>query len=156
MFCGEWRDESGCAEKPESLCQKPIEVEPKHYYNSDLIWQKHGFRKVPLSCTEIIKRKQIFEIKKIRTTDSQILLWHFTVSSDTEFSIIKIENDYEKIVRPKITLVSLRIPEQGSIICKYCKYAIRFTNPSRFFISVRLQYVIELCSRKQHDCETNI
>ncbi|VDO33812.1 unnamed protein product [Onchocerca flexuosa] len=94
--------------------------------------------------------------RRICTTDSHILLWHFTVSSDIEFSIIKIENYNELIVRTKITIVSLRISEQGSIICKCDKYTMRLTNPSKFFICIRLQYGIELCSPKQQDCETNI
>ncbi|VDK87509.1 unnamed protein product [Litomosoides sigmodontis] len=147
IYGGEWRDESGYAERPELVCQKPIKIEPEHYYNCDLLWQKYGFPNVPPKCTEIIRRKQTFEIKKICTKDSQILLWHFTVSNDVEFSIVKIEMDNEQIIWPKITLTSLRTPEQGSVVCKRDnKYMLRFTNPSRFPIPVRLQYAIELCS----------
>ncbi|KAK6107941.1 CRAL/TRIO domain family protein [Brugia pahangi] len=148
IYGGEWRDDSGYAEKPELVCQKPIKIEPEHYYNCDSLWQKYGFPKVPAKCSETIKRKQTFEVQKISTTESQILLWHFTVSSDIEFSILmKTEKDDEQIVWPKITLTSLRTPEQGSIICKRnCSYTLRFTNPSRFLIPIKLQYVIKLCS----------
>ncbi|CAG9539567.1 unnamed protein product [Cercopithifilaria johnstoni] len=147
IYGGEWCDNSGYAEKPELVCQKPIKIEPEHYYNCDLLWQKYGFPNVPPKCSKIIKRKQTFEIKKICTTDSQILLWHFIASTDVEFSIVKIEMDNEQIVWPKITLTSLRTPEQGSIICKHnSKYILRFTNPGKFLVPVRLQYAIELCS----------
>ncbi|MCP9262555.1 hypothetical protein DINM_005927 [Dirofilaria immitis] len=150
MYGGEWYDESGYAEKPELICQKPLKIEPEHYYNCDLLWQKYGYTNIPPKHTELIKRKETFEIQKICTTDSQILLWHFTVNSDIEFSIIKIENDNEQIVWPKITLRSLRTPEQGSIICKHGKYIVRFTNLSKFFIPIKLQYVIELCTNNEY------
>ncbi|EFO22302.1 hypothetical protein LOAG_06185 [Loa loa] len=148
IYGGEWYDDSGYAEKPELVCQKPIKIEPEHYYNCDLLWQKYGFTKVPPKCLEIIKRKQTFEVQKICTTESQILLWHFTVSTDIEFMIIATnEMDDEQIVWPKITLKSLGTPEQGSISCKCnCKYTLLFKNPTRFLTPARLKYAIELCS----------
>lgn len=64
IYGGEWRDDSGYAEKPELVCQKPIKIEPEHYYNCDLLWQKYGFPNVPPQCSQIIKSKETFEVKK--------------------------------------------------------------------------------------------
>uniref|UniRef100_A0A915PWZ5 GOLD domain-containing protein n=1 Tax=Setaria digitata TaxID=48799 RepID=A0A915PWZ5_9BILA len=146
VYGGKWRDESGYAEEPELVCQKPIKIIPEHYYNPDLLWRKYGFQEVPLKTIGSIKRKQTFEVEKICMKESQILLWDFTVTNDIEFSIVKMEEEKEEqVVWPKITLTSLRVPEQGSIACRQGKYKIRFKNPNRSIIPIKLHYVITLC-----------
>ncbi|VDM98322.1 unnamed protein product, partial [Thelazia callipaeda] len=147
-YGGTWRDESGYAEYPEYVCQSPVKILPQHYYDQDLLWQKHGFTKLPLLNFENIKAMKTFEIKKTCKSNMQTLLWHFTVSSDVEFSIVKIDQDgNEAIAWPKITLMSLKAPEQGSITCNPGEYVIRFTNPSRFWLPVKLYFVVSLCPK---------
>lgn len=64
VYGGTWRDESGYAETPELVCQKAVRVLPQHYWNSDLLWKKHGFAKLPPTHAESIKGGQTFEVKK--------------------------------------------------------------------------------------------
>lgn len=76
--------------------------------------------------------------------DGQALLWQFMVNGDIEFDIIRIENADKVTVWPKLTLTTIKTPEQGFIRCRKGEYYVRFTNPANSWIPLKLHYVVEM------------
>lgn len=66
------------------------------------------------------------------------------VNGDVEFEVIRIEDDSETVMWPKITLTTLKSPEQGAIICKCGEYRLRFINPSDTWLPLKVNYIAEL------------
>ncbi|KHN81731.1 CRAL-TRIO domain-containing protein C34C12.6 [Toxocara canis] len=76
--------------------------------------------------------------------DGQSLVWHFTVNGDVEFEVVRLDGNSETVMWPKITLTTLKSPEQGAIVCKRGDYRLRFVNPTNTWIPLKVHYVIEL------------
>uniref|UniRef100_A0A915C9N0 CRAL-TRIO domain-containing protein n=1 Tax=Parascaris univalens TaxID=6257 RepID=A0A915C9N0_PARUN len=144
-YGGARRDDSGYADPPETACRRALRVTPQEYYDVDELWRCHGFERMPLKITTTsIKGKHTFEVKKKCERDGQSLVWHFMVNGDIEFEVVRIDGDSETVMWPKITLTTLKSPEQGAIICKCGEYRLRFINPSNTWLPLKVHYIAEL------------
>ncbi|VDM26219.1 unnamed protein product [Toxocara canis] len=144
-YGGARRDDSGYADPPETACRRAIRVTPQQYYDIDDLWRRHGFERMPSEITTItIKGKHAFEVIKKCEHDGQSLVWHFTVNGDVEFEVVRLDGNSETVMWPKITLTTLKSPEQGAIVCKRGDYRLRFVNPTNTWIPLKVHYVIEL------------
>ncbi|KAK0416765.1 hypothetical protein QR680_012671 [Steinernema hermaphroditum] len=135
-------DDSGFSNPPESCCNLPIPVTPTCAYDMDRIFNELGLQGAPDLKTVSVKSKHKHDISK-ECKEGQHLIWHFTVNGDIDFEVVYSADGgkTEESVWPRITLTSLKAPEQGKIFCKWAgQYHVRFTNSTGGWIPVKLHY----------------
>ncbi|MFH4980704.1 hypothetical protein AB6A40_007413 [Gnathostoma spinigerum] len=143
-YGGQWRDDSGYACPPESACNDPVRVTPECYFRADDLWRQNGFSSVPKMTSATIKGAQTLEIFRTCVQDTRKLIWQFTVNGDIEFDVLRLGDDNQWcIVWPKVTLTSLKAPEQWYITCKKGEYKVRICNPTKTWLPIKINYAVE-------------
>ncbi|TKR77616.1 hypothetical protein L596_018551 [Steinernema carpocapsae] len=135
-------DESGFSHPPESCCNPPKPVTNGCHYDQDKMFKEINLQGVPDLKTVSVKSKHKHDVTK-ECKEGQHLLWHFTINGDIDFEIVYSADGgkTEESVWPRITLTSLKAPEQGKIVCKRTgQYHARFTNSTGGWIPVKLHY----------------
>jgi len=135
-------DESGFSSPKESCCNLPIPVTLACHYDADRLFKEVGLQGIPDLKAVSVKGKHNHDVTK-ECKEGQQLLWHFTANGDVEFEIVYSVDGgkTEETVWPRITLTSLRAPEQGKILCKRAgQYHVRFTNSSSGWLPLKLHY----------------
>ncbi|GMR59181.1 hypothetical protein PMAYCL1PPCAC_29376, partial [Pristionchus mayeri] len=134
-YGGTWRDDSGFSHQPIYCTTVPKPVLPEDIADHDLVWRKHGIEKVPKPSQHSLKAKKQVDIR-VCVPHSGHLVYSFTTSCSSPssgeviFSILSIENGKEVIVSPPFKIISITVPEQGSLPVIKGEYIIRFSNPS--------------------------
>jgi len=134
-------DDSGFSSPPASCCNLPKPVTAACVYDAEKMFKEFGHG-VPDLKTVSVKSKHKHDITK-ECKEGQHLLWHFTVNGDIDFEVVYSADGgkTEESVWPRITLTSLKAPEQGKVLCKRAgQYHVRFTNSTGGWIPIKLHY----------------
>ncbi|CAB3398030.1 unnamed protein product [Caenorhabditis bovis] len=142
-YGGTYRDDSGYAEPPESVCRPPKQIKKADHKNPDLFWTEYGLLKAPKSKSFSVKSHQSMKYFS-KSQGAGKLVWSFTSSGDIEFEILKKESGKESNVWPKITLTSLKLPETGNIEISSGEYSLVLHNPSNTWFPVKINCSFEM------------
>uniref|UniRef100_A0A0K0FL99 CRAL-TRIO domain-containing protein n=1 Tax=Strongyloides venezuelensis TaxID=75913 RepID=A0A0K0FL99_STRVS len=147
LFGGTRIDNTGWSETPESCVKAPRKVTQDLYYNSEKIFKKHGFEKIPPLKSISIKNKHT-ESVIIKGKVGQKIIWHYMTSNELIFDVLIKENGTLHLnedipIIPGVYGTCLKLPEQGVIdVVKDGEYHFRWTNPHKGWLAAKVQYAI--------------